>query len=101
MLSQYLANRLELKLGDKCNTYFMKEGENKLPNLRSFKIVGIYNSGFQEFDATYILGDIRHIQRINKWLPTQVGSFEIFVNDFSKIEEKGVEIYNNSQTKRK
>ena len=77
----------------------MKEGENKLPNLRSFKIVGIYNSGFQEFDATYIIGDIRHIQRMNKWLPTQVGSFEVFIDDFTKIEEKGAEVYNNSQNK--
>ncbi|MES2812623.1 MAG: FtsX-like permease family protein [Bacteroidota bacterium] len=99
IISEYLANRLELKLGDKCNTFFMKEGENKLPNLRVFKIVGIYNSGFQEFDATYILGDIRHIQRINKWLPTQVGSFEVFIDDFTKIEEKGAEVYNNSQNK--
>lgn len=99
IISEYLANRLELKLGDKCNTFFMKEGENKLPNLRVFKIVGIYNSGFQEFDATYILGDIRHIQRINKWLPTQVGSFEVFINDFTKIDEKGAEVYNNTINK--
>lgn len=99
IISEYLANRLELKVADKCNTFFMKEEENKLPNLRNFKIVGIYNSGFQEFDATYVLGDIRHIQRMNKWLPTQVGSFEVFIDDFSRIEEKGAEVYNNSQNK--
>jgi lipoprotein-releasing system permease protein len=34
-------------------------------NLRNFNIVGIFNSGFQEFDATFIIGDIRHMQRIN------------------------------------
>lgn len=99
IISEYLANRLELHVADKCNTFFMKEEENKLPNLRNFKIVGIYNSGFQEFDATYIVGDIRHIQRMNKWLPTQVGSFEVFIDDFTKIEEKGAEVYNNSQNK--
>lgn len=92
IISEYLANRLELKVGDKFNTYFMKE-EGKLPNLRNFKIVGIYNSGLQEFDATYILGDIRHLQRINKWKPDQVGSFEVFIDDFSKIQEKGEEVY--------
>ena len=75
LISEYLANRLHLKVGDKCNTYFMKDNGSKLPNLRIFLIVGIYNSGFQEFDATYIIGDIRHIQKINKWKPTQVGSF--------------------------
>ncbi len=99
LISEYLANRLELKLGDKCNTFFMKENGSQLPNLRVFTIVGIYNSGFQEFDATFIIGDIRHVQRINKWKLTEVGAFEVFIDDFDKIKEKGVEVYNNSQNK--
>ncbi|WP_394759625.1 ABC transporter permease [Flavobacterium sp.] len=99
LISEYLANRLQLRVGDKCNTFFMKDNGNHLPNLRVFNIVGIYNSGFQEFDATYILGDIRHIQRINKWKPNEVGAFEVFIDDFDKIEEKGAEVYNNSQNK--
>lgn len=92
IISHYLANRLQLKVGDKFNTYFMKE-EGKLPNLRNFQIVGIYNSGFQEFDATYIIGDIRHVQRINKWNKDEVGSFEVFIDDFTQIKEKGEEVY--------
>jgi lipoprotein-releasing system permease protein len=93
LISQFLANRLQLNVGDKCNTFFMKEQSNQLPNLRIFQIVGIYNSGFQEFDSTYIIGDIRHVQRINKWQPDQIGSFEVFIDDFSKIKEKGEEVY--------
>lgn len=93
IISKYLADRLQLKLGDKFNTFFMKEEGNKLPNLRRFEIVGIYNSGFQEFDASYIIGDIRHVQRINKWKSDEVGEFEVFVDDFSMIKEKGEEIY--------
>ena len=71
----------------------MKEGENKLPNSRRFKVVGIFNSGFQEFDATYILGDIRHMQRINKWKSDQVGAFEVFVDDFDNIAKIGEQVY--------
>ncbi|MCO6147042.1 ABC transporter permease [Flavobacterium sp. NRK1] len=93
LLSQYLADRLKLKVGDKFNTFFMKESGNGMPNLRVFQLVGIYNSGFQEFDATYLIGDIRHIQRINKWKSDQVGAFEVFIDDFTKIDEKGDEIY--------
>ena len=92
LISQYLANRLHLKVGDVCRTYFLKE-EGKGYNIRSFKIVGIFNSGFQEFDANYIIGDIRHIQKINKWKNDEVGQFEVFLNDFDKMEEKGKEIY--------
>lgn len=92
LISQYIANRLNLKVGDKFKTYFLKESGSRY-NLRNFKIVGIYNSGFQEFDATYIIGDIRHIQKINKWKEDQVGSFEVYLEDFSQIKEKGEEIY--------
>lgn len=93
LISQYIANRLNLKVGDKFKTYFLKESGSRY-NLRNFKIVGIYNSGFQEFDATYIIGDIRHIQKINKWKEDQVGSFEVYLDDFSQIKQKGEEIYN-------
>lgn len=99
LISKYLADRLRLKVGDKFNTYFMKENSNQLPNLRVFEVAGIYNSGFQEFDATYIIGDIRHLQRINKWKPDQVGAFEVFIDDFNQIEEKGQQVYSNTQNK--
>lgn len=95
IISRFLANRLDLKVGDKFNTFFMKEEGNRLPNLRVFQIIGIYDSGLQEFDATYIIGDIRHLQRINKWKVDQVGAFEVFIDDFTQINQKGEDIYND------
>jgi lipoprotein-releasing system permease protein len=97
LISQYLCNRLGLKLGDKFVTYFMKEN-NEGFNLRNFKIVGIYNSGFQEFDASFVIGDIRHVQRINKWKPDQIGSFEVFVDDFTQIEPIGQQVYQETSS---
>lgn len=99
LISQYLANRLSLKVGDNCNTFFMKDSNNQLPNLRVFQISGIYNSGFQDFDATYIIGDIQHIQKINRWTPQQVGAFEVFIDDFAQIQQKGQEVYQNISSK--
>ena len=93
VISQFLAHRLQLKVGDAFNTFFIKENQSQLPNIRRFTITGIFNSGFQEFDASYILGDIRHIQRINKWSPNQIGAFEVFVNDFDQIQSVGEEVY--------
>lgn len=93
IISKFLANRLHLKLGDKFITFFLKNEVNKYPNKRNFEIVGIFDSGFQEFDANYIIGDIRHIQRMNKWEKDEVGAFEVFVNDFDKIEELGAKVY--------
>jgi lipoprotein-releasing system permease protein len=93
LISQFLADRLQLKVGDAFNTFFIKENQSQLPNIRRFIITGIFNSGFQEFDASYILGDIRHIQRINKWSPNQIGAFEVFVDDFDQIQSVGEEVY--------
>jgi lipoprotein-releasing system permease protein len=98
IISRFLADRLGLKVGDNFNTFFIKEEQGKMPNSRRFKITGIFNSGFQSFDATYIIGDIRHIQKINKWKPNQVGAFEVFVNDFDKIKETGDKIYEQTSS---
>ena len=96
LISQYLANRLKFKVGDNLQMVFAKEDPNKLPNIITYKIVGIYNSGFQDFDATYLIGDMRHLQRINGWKSNQIGNFEVFVDDYSSIESKGIEIFQNT-----
>ena len=94
LISQFLANRLKLKVGNSFHTFFMKE-QGKLPSVRKFKIAGIYNSGFQEFDSSYVIGNIQHLQRINKWQPNQFGAYEIFIDDFSKLDQHAQEIYKN------
>ena len=93
IISQYIANRLGFKLGDKFNTFFLKKDIEKQPFIRQFTIVGIFNSGMEELDKTYIIGDIKHIQRFNKWESNQVGNFEVFIDDFNVLQEKGMEIY--------
>jgi len=95
LISAKTAGRLSLKTGDSFHMFFVKDDPNKAPNSRKFTVSGIFNSGFEEFDETFIIGDIKHIQRINKWEADQVGGFEIFVHDFDKLEETGFEIYNS------
>lgn len=90
LISKIIADRLRLRLGDSFHTYFMKSNGY---NVRNFKVVGIFSSGFQEFDESMIFGDLRHLQRLNKWLPSQVGAFEVFVSDFDRIDEIGATIY--------
>ncbi|WP_053991750.1 ABC transporter permease [Mangrovimonas sp. TPBH4] len=93
LISQYIANRLKFEVGDSFQMVFGKEDANQIPNIRKFTVVGIYNSGFQDFDKTFIIGDLKQVQRLNKWQADQVGNFEVFIDDFDQIEEKGLEIY--------
>ncbi|MEX0359867.1 MAG: ABC transporter permease, partial [Allomuricauda sp.] len=94
LISRLMANRLQMKLGDTFFSFFLKDGDaSRVPNNRRFEIVGIYDSGFEEFDATYVFVDIRHIQRMNKWTENEIGNFEVFLDDFDHLEEKSNEIY--------
>jgi lipoprotein-releasing system permease protein len=90
LLSSFLTNRLQLNIGDKVVTYFV-EGEDARPI--GFDLVGIYNSGFQEFDETHLITDLRQIQRLNRWSADEVGAIELFVADFSKINTIGDAVY--------
>lgn len=96
LISEYLANRLHLNLGDKVTTFFLNDEVSKTPRSRGFEIAGIYNSGFQQFDEQFIITDIRHIQKLNKWDESQIGAFEVFVNDFDDIIPIGEAVYNET-----
>ncbi len=94
LLSRLMANRLQLQTGDTFFAFFLKDDDaSQTPNQRKFEIVGLYDSGFEEFDGSYVFVDIRHIQRMNKWEEDQIGNFEVFLSDFDDIEEKTNEIY--------
>lgn len=93
LISEYMAKRLGFALGDKVIVYFMNSEEQERTRLIAFKIKGIFNSGFQEFDKTYVLADINQIQRLNKWDSDEVGGFEVFIDDFKAIDEVGGQVY--------
>lgn len=95
LLSQYIADRMGFEVGDKVVVYFMNSETQKKPRLIAFRISGIFSSGFREFDKTYLLADITQLQRLNKWDSDEVGGFEVFVDDFDKIEEKGGQVYHH------
>ncbi len=83
LISENLAKLLQLKLGDKFSVYFIQ----KPVRMRSFTITGIYNTGMNEFDKLFVVCDIRHIQKLNKWNENQVSGIEITLNNFDKLEE--------------
>lgn len=82
LLSQYMANQLQVKVGQSIPLYFL----GNPPRARKMTVVGIYETGLEEVDKTIALGDIRLIQRLNRWGPDSVGNYEIFIKDFTKLE---------------
>jgi lipoprotein-releasing system permease protein len=91
LISEYIANKLYLAVGDEIRMYFIQEP----PRVRKFSIAGIYNTGFGEMDELYVIGDIQHIQKLNNWSDNLVTGFEVSVNDFEKLDEVDEFIYHN------
>ena len=62
-----MANRLDLKVNDTVQALFESKSSNLKFKQRKPIITGIYNTGFEEFDKTMVIGDLREVQKINKW----------------------------------
>lgn len=63
IISRKVARDLNYKVGDKARTFFVKN----MPVKKMFNIVGIFETGLEDFDREMVLGDIRQIQKLNDW----------------------------------
>ena len=90
LISKNLASLLKLKLNDDIRMYFIS-GTTTLG--RKFHIVGIYETGLEDFDKVYVLCDIRHIQKLNNWQPDEVGGFEVTLTNFNDLDKMGKFVY--------
>ena len=84
LVSQRIADKLQLKLGDKVRTYFW---QNDNYRARAFTISGIYCFDLADFDELYLVGDLRQLQRINGWTDDEVGGYEITLADFDRLPQ--------------
>jgi len=83
IISSTIANKLKMKVGDTFTTYFIQ----KPTRARKFSISAIYDSGLSEFDDLYIVGDLKHIQKLNKWQNNQCGGLEIKSSSVETLSE--------------
>tara|TARA_B100000795_G_scaffold259412_1_gene234357 strand:- start:138 stop:1400 length:1263 start_codon:yes stop_codon:yes gene_type:complete len=95
LLSETIINRLQLKLNDTILATFIKTVNSKLPSNKKYIISGIYSTGFLQFDKSMMIGDIREVQKLNKWTENEVGGFEVLLDNFEEVDEKGEAVYNS------
>lgn len=89
IISKKIADMLRLKTGDSFAMHFVQDP----PRQRKFTISGIYETSLEEFDKMYVFCDIGHIKRLNGWDDDQVSGFEIFIDDFNKLEKIYLAVY--------
>lgn len=98
IISENLSKKLDINLHEKFKATFFKQNSLSTPNQRIFKVAGIYESGLIEFDEIYFFGDLRHIQKMNKWKKNQVGNIELFLQNQSDIEEVSAMLYKQTSS---
>lgn len=81
LISQTIADKLRLQVGDRVFMYFMKDDVRA----RRFKIVGVYNTHFSDFDNQYLFTDLYTINRLNNWGKDQVAGLEIGLSDYRDL----------------
>ena len=94
LISKSVVDQLELKLNDTINVGFQVESSTGFKS-RKPVVVGVFKTGFAEFDNSIIVGDLKEVQRINRWKDDEVGGFEILIDNFDELKEKGDEINMN------
>ncbi len=94
LVSAKISKLLQLELNDLAVFYFINEKE-VIPRMLQLKISGIYNTGFDEFDQLFIIGDIKQIQRLNNWTADQITGFEVQVNNFFQVENIEQQVRNS------
>ena len=95
LISETLSKKLSLDVGDKTDVFFQNYLKNGTPSVRRFTVSGIFLSGFPDIDENLIYGDIRHVQKINKWRKNQIGAYEVFVKNFDQLKDTNEKIYND------
>lgn len=98
IISEILSKKLDINLHEKFKATFFKQNSLSTPNQRIFKVAGIYESGLIEFDEIYFFGDIKHIQKMNRWKNNQVGNIELFLQDQSDIEKVSTLLYEETSS---
>lgn len=92
VVSEQTAKALNLKLNQEANFYFISNVQNRASQ-RKLKVVGIYKTGIEEYDKMFAIGDIRLIRRMNDWNETQIGGYELFLDDYKKMDSVNFELY--------
>lgn len=89
MVSQAIADQLNLKLGDKVFAYFI---DNTGVKARRFTIAAIYQTNLSQFDKVTCFIDLYTAVKLNAWETDQASGAELTVNDFNLLNQTAARV---------
>lgn len=89
IVSKKIADKMNLKLGDKFRVFFVTKTSPSPDNYMgysqkkyAFTIKGIYQTGLaEEFDSKIVFIDLKRIQKLNGWGSDTIGGYEVFLSN--------------------
>ena len=88
LISQVIADKLQLQVGDKVDSYFL-QGNMRA---RRYTIAGVYETGFSEYDQLFVITDLKTVQSLNRWESDQVTGVEVMLDRFECTEPMNWEL---------
>ncbi|MCH5238140.1 MAG: ABC transporter permease [Muribaculaceae bacterium] len=95
IISRIAADQLNLKTGDKIDTYFITDDIR----VRKLEISGVYNSHFDQYDDILIYGSPALVTKLGNIDLNEGTYLQIYTDDFDKIEEYSLLILNELNKK--
>jgi len=92
LLSQPVANELQIQLNDSINVYFINQQQGKA-SVRRLHVCGIFKTGIDEYDKTFAIGDLRLLQQVYNWQHGEIGGYEIFLKDYKNMDTMNYRLY--------
>lgn len=90
LVSQPVAQMLGFGVGDAVTAYFVDDVDVRA---RRFRIVGLYETGFTQFDELFMLTPLATARRLQGWDEHTCSGVEILLDDISQLEPVADEIY--------
>ena len=90
LISRLTAQKMSIALGDAVYAYFVDETDIRA---RRFRIVGIYDTGFAQYDDLFVVAPLETAQRLQGWGADTYSGVEILVDDIGVLDEVADEIY--------
>lgn len=94
VMGKTLVRKLGVRLGDKVRLMSPSGGitpSGAAPRMRAFELVGIFDSGFHEYDTGVVLTPISAVQRLNR-MGNRVTGIELFLHERELAAQVATEV---------
>ena len=76
------AKEFQIQIGDRFTRYFVQDPVRA----RTFDIVGVYETNFDDWDKLFIITDKEILGNLNDWDEDLVSGIEVLVNDYNNLD---------------